>query len=104
MNNIFKRTSLISLTVLVACSLFPFVSYGDFTSMFSGGARLTTVADDTVVGNFSGKFSVNPAGSAVYDIALAIPPGTAKMAPSLSLHYDSSGGNGILGMGFNLQG
>jgi RHS repeat-associated protein len=99
-----KRTFLIAIVIFIASTLFPFVSYGDFTSMFSGGARLTTVADDTVVGNFSGKFSVNPAGSAVYDIALAIPPGTAKMAPSLSLHYDSSGGNGILGMGFNLQG
>ncbi len=83
---------------------FPFLSYSDFTSLFSHGARLTRVGDGTAVGNLSGKFMVNPSGSAVYDIPISAPPGTAKMAPDLSLHYDSSSGNGILGMGFSLQG
>src|SRR3990167_5162636 len=43
-------------------------------------------------------------GDANYDIPLKSSPGTAGMTPTLSLHYDSSGGNGLMGMGFNLQG
>ena len=43
-------------------------------------------------------------GDANYDIPLKASPGTAGMTPQLSIHYDSSGGNGLMGMGFNLQG
>ena len=88
--------------ILVA--FLPMVGHSEFGGFFDQGSRRVSVADGTLVGNFSGKFSVNPSGSAVYDIAISAPPGTAGMTPSLSIHYDSSGGNGILGMGFNLQG
>ncbi len=102
---ILSRTKVLLLLAIVLFGLtIPFISYSDFTSLFSHGARLTRVGDGTVVGNLSGKFMVNPSGSAVYDIPISAPPGTAKMAPDLSLHYDSSSGNGILGMGFSLQG
>ena len=92
------------ISIAILSLVFPLISYSDFISIFKDGARVTRVGDGTAVGNLSGKFSVDPSGSAVYDIPISAPPGTAKMAPDLSLHYDSSGGNGILGMGFSLQG
>lgn len=50
-----------------------------------------------------GDFSVDSNGGTVYSIPLQLPPGTAGMMPTLSIVY-SSGGNGILGMGWSLQG
>jgi hypothetical protein len=51
-----------------------------------------------------GKFSVGSSGSAAYNIPIAVPPGTAGLAPSLSLEYNSQGSNGLLGVGWSLGG
>jgi hypothetical protein len=51
-----------------------------------------------------GKFSVGTSGSAAYDIPIAVPPGTAGLAPSLSIEYNSQGSNGLLGIGWSLGG
>ena len=56
-----------------------------------------------VAGSSSGSFSVEQ-GVASYEISLAIPPGVHGVQPSLALAYNSGQGNGVLGVGFRLQG
>lgn len=55
-------------------------------------------------GTIGGEFTVTEAGSAAYNIPIAVPPGTAEMVPNLSISYNSSRGNGLLGIGFALEG
>jgi RHS repeat-associated protein len=59
---------------------------------------------DPDAGTLPGELSVTPTGAASYTIQLAVPPGTAGLQPALSLAYDSSGTNGLLGMGWKLAG
>ncbi|MDO8412450.1 MAG: SpvB/TcaC N-terminal domain-containing protein, partial [Gallionellaceae bacterium] len=76
------------LTALVFTTLLTFSSVGLAAERF-----------ETPVG-----LSVNPAGAANFTIPIEAPPGTAGMAPSLSLNYSSQGNNGMLGMGWTLSG
>jgi len=49
------------------------------------------------------KFSVNPGtGTGALSVPIAVSPGRAGFAPGLSVGYDSGGGNGPFGMGWDL--
>jgi hypothetical protein len=58
---------------------------------------------DTLVGTLPGEFSVDNKGSANYSIPIQVPPGINGMQPSLSLNYNSNGGNGAMGVGWSLS-
>ncbi len=44
-----------------------------------------------------------PTGDAVLDFPLVVPPGRHGLEPSLAVSYDSSGGDGWLGLGWDLR-
>ncbi|MEI9984479.1 MAG: SpvB/TcaC N-terminal domain-containing protein [Aliidongia sp.] len=64
---------------------------------WSGGAGAVPMQTE-------GAFSVQPDGTADYSVPIAVPPGTAGMAPSISLNYSSANGDGVLGSGWSLGG
>lgn len=51
-----------------------------------------------------GKFQVSAVGAVTYAIPVTMPPSTAGIAPTLTLQYSSFGGDGLLGLGWNLGG
>ena len=63
-----------------------------------------TPSPTTVPGTLAGSFAVGQDGGASYSIPLRVPPGTAGIQPGLALRYDSRAGNGIVGMGWDLDG
>ncbi len=58
----------------------------------------------TSVGTLEGALQVTPSGDANYRVPIHVAPGRAGMQPNLSLVYDSSAGNGLLGVGWRLDG
>ncbi|MDZ4147697.1 MAG: RHS repeat-associated core domain-containing protein [Flavobacteriaceae bacterium] len=51
-----------------------------------------------------GELSVSLTGGAGYNIPVAVPQGINGIEPSISLSYNSQGGNGLAGFGWNVSG
>lgn len=60
--------------------------------------------DPVYLGSLQGQGTVSAGGNASYVIGLELPPGVRGMAPQLSLNYNSNMKNGLLGLGWFLQG
>lgn len=58
----------------------------------------------TIFGFTPGSFDVDETGNASYSIPIIAPAGINGMSPKLAIQYNSSAGNGLLGIGFSLQG
>ena len=67
-------------------------------------SRATPGVTATVSGFIKGNFAVTPNGEAAYSMEILVPPGIKKMQPRLTLSYNSSAGNGRLGVGWKLTG
>ncbi|AUX38230.1 MULTISPECIES: RHS repeat-associated core domain-containing protein [Sorangium] len=61
---------------------------------------VTTVS----AGSMAGTFSVTSSGEALYAMPLTAVPGRAGLEPRLALQFDSSAGEGVLGLGFSIAG
>ncbi|MDR6807507.1 RHS repeat-associated protein [Dyadobacter sp. BE34] len=55
------------------------------------------------VGSIVGNGNV-ASGGATYSIAIAVPPGTNGVSPTVSINYHSMVGNGVLGQGWDIGG
>lgn len=68
--------------------------------------RLLVAADplSDAVAATPAEFRVNESGAATYSVPIFVVPGTAGVAPRLSLNYSSRGGYGPLGRGWSLGG
>ncbi len=70
----------------------------------SVSTAFATIPNTELVGVLKGELSVSASGSATYTIPIAIPPGTAGVAPQLAFSYISQSGNGLLGLGWSITG
>jgi RHS repeat-associated protein len=61
-------------------------------------------ADAAEVGTLAGAFSVSDRGAANYTIPIAVPPGRSGFEPRLSLVYDGSKREGLMGPGWRIAG
>ncbi|WP_101757248.1 thrombospondin type 3 repeat-containing protein [Oceanicoccus sp. KOV_DT_Chl] len=64
----------------------------------------TESGDSTYVGITAGIFSVGKDGSANYRVPIKVPPGINGIQPNLSLSFNHSMGNGIVGQSWALSG
>ena len=55
-------------------------------------------------GSTMGTTDVTPSGALSYTIPIEVPPGIQDQIPAISLNYNSQGGNGVAGFGWNLSG
>src|SRR4030095_5630171 len=61
-------------------------------------------AQTTAAGATPASFRATESGAAEDRIPIQVPPGIAGVEPKLALVYNSQAGNGLLGVGWNLEG
>lgn len=76
----------------------------DYVSWPMNNIVSTSTQDGVAAGSTAGSADVGTDGSSQYTIPLWVPDGRAGLQPELSLNYNSNGGNGLVGVGWSLNG
>jgi RHS repeat-associated protein len=76
----------------------------DYSTPLYTNETFSKIIDTSLpVGHIQASGGVSASGAATYSIPLGLPPGTNGASPSLTLDYNSMGGNGILGAGWSVS-
>ena len=76
----------------------------NYTSLYNSNNFTKTIDFSKPVGTVEGRVSATASGAVSYSIPIFTPPGTNGMEPTISINYNSQGGNGICGYGWNIGG
>lgn len=63
-----------------------------------------TISTANSIGTPHGQFEVSATGGATYSVSIECPIGVGGMQPDIALSYNSQGGYGLAGFGFNISG
>ncbi len=74
------------------------------TSQESGSMSISGGISAPGIGETMGELTVSLTGGASYNIPIAVPPGINGIEPTISISYNSQGGNGLAGYGWNISG
>ena len=82
------------------------VAYASTAGEFSESVTVEPVnlPKTSLVGATPGAFNVSQSGAATFSVPIKLPPAVGGMAPNLSLRYSSQSGNGLLGLGWQVNG
>lgn len=75
-----------------------------YSPLYDNTTFAKTIHLSNPVGTIDGAANTTPSGAVTYTIPIKCAPGTHGMVPDLSIAYNSHGGNGLLGQGWNLSG
>ncbi len=75
----------------------------DYSPLYNDATFQKTIDTSLPVGSISAEGGVS-AGMATYNVPIALPSGTNNVTPSISIGYTSQVSDGLLGIGWNIQG
>jgi Salmonella virulence plasmid 65kDa B protein len=90
--------------VLVSSALVSLMAAGSALAAPTPIVLQTPHLTNANAGTLSGSLEVDNDGASTYSIEVPVPPGTGGMTPRLALSYSSQGSNGMVGLGWSLQG
>jgi RHS repeat-associated protein len=96
-----KKHNILSFLFFIL-SIFAVKSQSVNLDLYTDATFSRTLNTSTPVGYTAGSLDVGLTGSASYTIPITLPPGTKGVTPSVTIAYSSQGGNGIMGMGWNI--